>query len=143
MNTAPRWSRSAINALHLLYRAGWRWAAIAAHVSAVDGHPRNERACRHKADACGMLDSSRIYGATLAIPDYDDDITDMMTMDYSLKRMADELTLQHGRRVTGSFVHKRMTTMGATYQAWRKRASQRRSRGQTGINRKGQGRAAA
>jgi hypothetical protein len=143
MSTSPRWSRPAINALHMLYRAGWRWAAISTHVSAVDGHPRSTYACRQKADSCGMLDSSRIYGAALAVPDYDADIADMMVMDYSLQRMADELSRQHGRRIMVGFIYKRMTKMGQTYTAWRKRAGARRSRGQTGINRKGQGRAAA
>lgn len=140
---APRWSRSAINALHTLYQAGWRWKAIAVHVSAVDGHPRSPKSCTQKAKTCGMLDSSRIYGAALAIPDYDADIADMMTLDYSLQRMAGELSKQYGRRIMTGFIYKRMTAMGAPYRAWQKRASQRRSRGQAGINRKGQGRAAA
>jgi len=141
--TAPRWSRSAINALHTLYQAGWRWKAIAVHVSAVDGYPRSPKSCTQKAKTCGMLDSSRIYGAALSLPEYDADIHDMMMMDYTLPRMAEELSQQYGRRIMTGFIYKRMTAMGTTYRAWQKRASQRRSRGQTGINRKGQGRAVA
>ena len=143
MSTSPRWSRPAINALHLLYQAGWRWAAISAHVSAVDGHPRTRRACISKAETLGIIDPARIAGATLSMPEYDDDIADMLILDYSLARMAAELSEQYGRRISGRFVHKRIKHLGSTGRAWRLRASQRRSKGQTGINRKGQGRAVA
>lgn len=137
------WSRSAINAMHVLYEANWRWHAIAAHCGAIDGVTRSPGACSKKAHACGFVKPERLHTA-LADDRYDGDLADMMMMDYSVPRMTRELARQYGRQFRPSFVWQRLSQADwVTYCAWRKRAAERHSRGLTGINRKGQGRKVA
>jgi len=139
----PTWSRAAVNAMEHLYTANWRWAAIAAHVSAVDGVQRNANACRKKAQACGITLPER-HATALQVGRFDDDLADLMVLDYSVPRMCRELERQHGRAFGPSYVWQRLTKIGGSaYHAWRLRAAERHSRGLTGIVRKGQGRKVA
>lgn len=139
---APIWGRAALNALELLYDANWRWHAIAAHVSAVDGFERNANACRKKAQQLGITRPER-HRTALADDRYDADLRDLMVLDYSVTRMCQELERQYGRTYSTGFVWQRLRTIGGSYYgAWRKRAADRHARGLAGICRKGQGKAA-
>ena len=53
----PPWTQSEMNALVLLYEAGWRWDAIAAHVSGIHGNRRTYRACQSRGEYLGILKS--------------------------------------------------------------------------------------
>lgn len=101
MSRTP-WSRPALNALDLLYRAGWRWAAISAHVSAVDGIERTPKACRRKASDIRLTTPAgkawRAYDHLL------DDLYDLMVLDYSAAEIVDALEGQHGVRLTPKWV---------------------------------------
>lgn len=123
----PNWSRSAINALDLLYRARWRWAAIAAHVSGIDGIPRSTEACRLKAKQCGLIDPAN--KGVPAVTEFDDDLRDMMVLDFSSHEMREELEAQYGRPFNQSWVHSRLKAIGGNYYAaWQRRGSDRISR---------------
>ena len=124
-----RWSPAATNALELLYNAGWRWSAIAAHCTAVSGHPRSVPACQRRAQAIGITRRDRLAWKRLPAA-WDDDLMDMMVMDYSMPQMAAEMRRQHGASVTQGWIHKRLTEIGgAYYAAWQKRKEGRHSRG--------------
>ena len=140
---APIWDRAALNALELLYQANWRWHAIAAHVSAVEGFERSANACRMKAQGLGITRPER-HRTALADDRYDADLRDLMVLDYSVTRMSRALEQQYGRSFGTSFVWQRLRTIGGSYYgAWRKRAAERHARGLAGISRKGQRRRAA
>ena len=125
---APKWGRPATNALEMLYLANWRWAAIAVHVSAVDGVERTAGACQRRAKDCGMIDRARMRDA-LTVTQYDRDIEDMVVLDYSAPQMAAALEVQYGRTFHASWVYKRLAAGNATsFFAWRRRAAERKRR---------------
>lgn len=127
MSRTP-WSRPALNALELLYPAGWPLAAIALHCGALDGCHRSRGAIFAKARAIG-LKQGRVGGRYRARGDrYDDDLLEMMGLDFSQRRMARELETEHRLPFSQAWVAHRMDRMGGpAVAAWRRRAGQRRS----------------
>lgn len=126
-----KWSTSETNALELLYLAGWRWAAISAHVSGIHGKQRTETSCQRKAGSIGIIRRDRLHWRRIP-GDYNDDIKDMMVLDYSTTQIAGELSQQYGRRFTQAWVHCRLVEIGgAEYTGWQRRANDRQSRANT------------
>ncbi|MDX1466238.1 MAG: hypothetical protein R3215_11105 [Halomonas sp.] len=127
MSRTP-WSRPALNALELLYTSGWLLEAIALHCGAIDGCERTRGAIFAKARAIG-LKQGRIGGRYRARGDrYDDDLREMMSLDFSQSRMARELQAQHRLPFSQAWVVRRMDRIGGPeVAAWRRRASKRRS----------------
>jgi len=123
-----KWSISEQNAMELLYRAGWRWSAISAHVSGIHGKHRSAIACQRKCKSIGLTDPHRVSWKRLSDA-YNDDLRDMMVLDYSTGQMADELTHQYGQPFSQAWVHKRLRELpDGYYAAWRKRVAGRLSR---------------
>lgn len=121
-----RWTRTQVNAMHALYDANWRWSAIATHVSAI-GPERTVKACIRKAQDCGITLPERNVTA-LEITTYDDDLRDMMLLDYSQAQMCRELSAQYGRHLAVSTINNRLKKIGGyDYLSWQKRAKKRRS----------------
>jgi len=87
----PAWQPAETNALELLYNAGWRWAAISAHVSGIYGHHRSRDACRVKGAAIGLTTGKPKVRDPLTLAG---DIEDMMILGYSARRMARELGVE-------------------------------------------------
>lgn len=125
-NRTP-WSRSALNAMELLYTAGWPLEAIAAHCGALDSTTRTRDAIWQRANRLGLKGRGR--GGHQILDGYRDDLIDMMALDYSEDRMALELTQQHGRLFHQSWVNKELKRIGGNeYRAWRRREPERRAR---------------
>lgn len=121
------WSRVALNALELLYPAGWPLEAIALHCGAIDNCERTRGAVFAKAKALGLKGRGggryRARGSQ-----HDDELREMMALDFTQPRMARELAETHGLPFCQGWVYRRMKAMGGPeVAAWRKRASQRHS----------------
>lgn len=120
----PEWTQAEMSAVAFLYRAGWGWDAISAHVSAIYGHQRSPRACQSRGETLCILDSSRKGHQPLR--DYEDDIRDMMVLGYSSPRMVDELRAQYGVSLSQAYVYKRIRAQGPQYAGWKRRVNQQR-----------------
>ncbi|HSH24777.1 MAG TPA: hypothetical protein VLA13_04490 [Massilibacterium sp.] len=48
-NRHTPWQPAEVNAMEMLYKAGWRWESIAVHVSGIYGNSRTRESCRSKA----------------------------------------------------------------------------------------------
>lgn len=86
------WQPGETNSLELLYRAGWSWTAISLHVSGIYGNRRTRDACRVKGEGIGISTGQPKVRVPLQLMD---DIEDMMILDYSSRRMACELGVEH------------------------------------------------
>lgn len=128
----PEWGRSQTNALELLHQSGWGWGGIAAHVSAI-GPARSIDACKSRARNIAL--SRPHNGHPLERLSYDDDLLDMMLLDYSTGRMAKELTIQYGKPFTQRWAYARIVRLPGFTQ-WRRRADDRRARGVSVARRK-------
>jgi len=123
----PAWTRAEMTALEMLYEAGWRWGAIAAHISGIHGHRRTYRACQSRGEYLGILKAERQGHVPSAA--YDEDIHDMMLLDLSSYEMAEELSRQYGRPFTQMWVYSRIKLASPPLLvAWRKRAGARLGR---------------
>ena len=123
----PAWTPAEMTALVMLYEAGWRWGAIAAHVSGIHGNPRTYRACQSRGEYLGILKPER--QGFVPSTAYDEDIHDMMLLDLSSYEMAEELSRQYGRPFTQMWVYSRIKLASPPLLvSWRKRAGGRMSR---------------
>ena len=111
------WRPAETNALELLYRAGWTWAAIAVHVSAIYGHDRTRESCRTKGRNL-LLTAGK--GKAWMRKDIDDDLEDLLILGYDGRRIADELG------VNRKTVTKRARKIGGPlYAAWLRKSQAR------------------
>ena len=127
---SPEWTRSESTALELLYKAGWSWSAIAAHVSGIHGHQRSYKGCQSRAHYLGILDSQR--QGRPGVHCHDDDLLDLVILGYSMRQIAAELGM------STSWVNTAIKTRISpqTRTAWRKGESERRSRAAQGRRRR-------
>ncbi|TFH85243.1 hypothetical protein EQG41_18185 [Billgrantia azerbaijanica] len=119
----PTWTRAETDALEMLYLAGWSWAAIAVHVSAIHGNPRTVRACRCRGQAlsltCGVSPGRSRHADLIG------DLEDLVVLGYSTRQMAAELGTSQ-RWVTKAIAKHLSPSLRA---AWRQREGERRSIG--------------
>lgn len=112
-NRHTPWAPAEINALELLYLAGWTWGAISVHVSGIYGNNRTREACRTKGRSL-MLTAGK--SKSWQRKDIDADLEDLMLLGYDGARIAAELG------VNRTTVTKRARKLGGSlYSAWRKR----------------------
>ena len=118
---APIWQPAESTALVMLYRAGWSWHAISAHVSGIYGHPRSYKACQSRGSYLGILESIRQGRPALDVSL--DDLEDLVILGYSIRRIAWELG------VSASWVNTAMQTHITPQRryAWQRGESERRS----------------
>ena len=122
------WSDAEIDALKRLYKAGWRWPAIAAHVSRVNGVERTPSACQTRARRLGILDPAR-KGRRHFAHNYDDDIAALMGDNFSLSGMVEAIYARYGVKVSASYVSSRARKQNHAYPGWKKRTNERMSSG--------------
>ena len=128
----PPWSNAEIEALERLYKAGWRWPAIAAQVSSIRGVERTPLACQTRAGVIGILDPAR-KGNQLG-NSYDAVIAEMMDDNYTLHEMVDAIRERYGVKVSATYVSVRARKQNHAYTRWKKRANERMSKGVTRSN---------
>lgn len=119
----PEWSDSEIDALERLYKARWRWPAIAAHVSGIHGVDRTPSACQSRASVIGILDPARKGGHMSH--DYDADIAALMDDDHTLHEMVEAIRERYGVKVSATYVSVRARKQEHAYPGWKKRAAER------------------
>lgn len=127
-----KWGKVQTNALETLYRAGWGWGGISAHVSAI-GPSRSPDACQSRAKSIGL--KREAIGHPAEKISYDDDLIDMMQLDYSTWRMARELEAQYRRSFSQRWAYGRISKLPG-FSRWRGRADARRARGVSVARRK-------
>lgn len=112
-NRHTPWRPGEVNALELLYLAGWTWGAISVHVSAIYGNNRTRESCRTKGRSL-MLTAGK--SKSWQRKDIDADLEDLMILGYGGERIAAELGVS---RTTVSARAKKLG--GPLYQGWRQR----------------------
>lgn len=123
MNRNTPWTKDECNAVALLYKAHWRWPAIAAHVSGIYGNERTPQACQTRAGILGILDPAR-KGHQFA-HNYDADIAELMDQDHTLSEMVEAIKKKYGVTVSATYVRSRATKMGDTHTTWVSRKGKR------------------
>lgn len=122
------WTDAEIDAVERLYKAGWRWPAIAEHVSSVNGVERTPAACQTRARRLGILDPAR-KGRQNFAHNYDDDIAALMDDNLSLSEMVEAIHARYGVKVSASYVNSRARKQNRAYPGWKKRANERNGNG--------------
>src|SRR5690625_3371578 len=118
------WTDAEIDALERLYKAGWRWPAIAENVSSVNGVERTPMACQTRARRLGILDPSR-KGRRHFDHNYDDDIAAFMGQDRTTSEMVEAIFQQHGVKVSATYVRSRVIRQESVYPTWKQRKGKR------------------
>jgi hypothetical protein len=118
---SPTWDRVELDALEILYTAGWSWPAVSAHISQLV-RERSADACRVRAQRLGVAKPER--RGRPAITAHDADLEDMVILGYSTRRMAAELGLSQ------SWVAQRIPEVvsPSRLHAWRSQSRKRLSR---------------
>lgn len=120
----PPWTEAEIDALEKLYKAHWRWPAIAAHVSGIHGVERTPAACQRRAMRLSILDSAR-KGQQHFAHNYDDDIAAFMGQDRTISEMVETIFQKHGVKVSATYVRSRAKRQESVYPAWKQRKGKR------------------
>lgn len=113
------WQPAEVNGMEMLYRAGWRWESIAAHVSGIYGNERTRESCRSKAREIMLTKGG---SKSWLRRDIDADLEDLLLLGYDGNRIARELG------VARTTVTKRAKRIGGSlYHAWLKKSAQRQA----------------
>lgn len=123
---SPIWEPAESTALTMLYRAGWSWHAISAHVSGIYGNPRSYKACQSRGSYLGILESGRQGRQPLAVNL--EDLEDLVILGYSIRRIAREMGVSASWVNTAIHVH----ISPQRRAAWQRAESQRRSQASRG-----------
>lgn len=128
LNLNSPWTDAEIDELERLYKAGWRWPAIAEHVSGIHGVERTPSACQTRARRLGILDPAR-KGKQNFAHNYDADIAELMDDNCSLSEMVEAIRERYGVKVSASYVNSRARKQNHAYPGWKQRANERMSKG--------------
>ena len=121
---SPWWS-SELDALELLYNAGWKWPAIRAHLAGWRGVQRTVEAVRAKGKQIGVTAGKPRGHTPMSIAD---DLEDLMILGRSSREIAEELGVSQCTVLR----HIRQKITPQRREAWKKGAKVMLSKAQAG-----------